>query len=208
MCRLVGLAMIKVIIFDLWYTLAKKNLSVSGTLKRHFGIPHTKTFVKRYEKSIQLNKWKRHEDMAKNFLKHFHLPKTKENIAFFTEVHTRSIRKPKVFPGMRSVLRNLSKNHGLVLLTNTSIFDRAVPKRLGLDRYFDEIIFSWQIQSLKPSRKDWQIVTERMDVEPSECLLVDDEPVNVKEARRYGMRGIRFKTVPDLVQKLKKKKLL
>ncbi len=200
--------MVDVIIFDLWYTLAKKNISISGTLKRHFNIRASKDFVKRYERSIQLNKWRTPEHMARSFLKHFHLPLTKENIAFVVDVHKRSIRRPQLFRGMRRILQELAKQHTLVLLSNTSIFDKDVPERLGIDPYFDHIIFSWQINSLKPSKKDFDIVTRRVQAAPQTCLLIDDEPCNVRAARAYGMQGIRFKDVPSLLGQLKKKKLL
>lgn len=196
--------MFKAIIFDLWDTLGAKSMSVSHSLKEHFAIPHSKSFVKKYERSIQLHKWEHKEDMAKNFLSHFNIPVTQTNIAYFIKIHRESIEKPRLFDGMLPLLNALHKKYLLGVLSNTSIFDKDVPDRLGLSATVDAIVFSWEIHSLKPNKKNFDVMVRKLGVEPSECVFVDDTVENLVSAKKLGLTCIHFTSVDQLKKELKK----
>ena len=51
---------------------------------------------------------------------------------------------------------------------------------------------------LKPDPRIYRLATERLGVEPEDCLFVDDQPGNVEGARAVGMAAIWFDvTAPE-----------
>lgn len=96
--------MIKAIIFDLWETLATKNVGISKTLMQHFNIEKTSDFIIKYESSIQLDAWKTENEMSSNFLKSFNLPITKQNLEFVVSTLRAGIEKAALYDGVRELL--------------------------------------------------------------------------------------------------------
>jgi 2-haloacid dehalogenase len=63
------------------------------------------------------------------------------------------------------------------------------------------------IGSAKPQKEAFGFVANALRVQMSECLLVDDTPLNVEKAKAVGWRGILFigtaqlrRDVSDLLQ--------
>ncbi|MBI2572817.1 HAD-IA family hydrolase [Candidatus Woesearchaeota archaeon] len=194
--------MIKGIIFDLWETLATKNIGISKTLRDHFKIEKTDDFLERYERAIQLKAWKTPEEMAINFLNSFNLPKTTANIRFVEETLQKGIDNATLFEGMDKLLKNLKKKYKLGLLSNTTIFESTVPQALGIEKIFDAKIYSWQLHSLKPSKKNFDEVCKMLGLKASECVFIDDGERNVKAAASYGFKTIRYQNIEQLKKEL------
>jgi putative hydrolase of the HAD superfamily len=49
----------------------------------------------------------------------------------------------------------------------------------------------------KPERRFYEIACERLDVEPSECVFLDDLGINLKPAKAMGMQTIKV-VDPDI----------
>lgn len=72
---------------------------------------------------------------------------------------------------------------------------------------FDHVFASHLIGSAKPQKEAFGFVANALRVQMSECLLVDDTPLNVEKAKAVGWRGILFistaqlrRDVSDLLQ--------
>jgi epoxide hydrolase-like predicted phosphatase len=66
---------------------------------------------------------------------------------------------------------------------------------LGL---FDHIFASHLIGCAKPEKEAFSFVANALKVEMSECLLVDDTPLNVERAKAVGWRSILFTSTAQL----------
>jgi FMN phosphatase YigB (HAD superfamily) len=75
------------------------------------------------------------------------------------------------------------------------------PEQLAL---FDAIVLSYKTGFIKPEPEAYQIVADRLDVDSSECVLVDDKERNVTGARQAGMQAILYKDLDQLKQYLAK----
>lgn len=190
--------MIKAIIFDLWETLGTKNVGVSNSLREKFGIEKTPDFLKKYEQAIQLKPWKFQTEMARNFLQSFSLPVNTESVEFIIELFNRAITQATLFPGMKSLLQELHRKHKICLLSNTTIFEAEILKRWGIQEFFDAEIYSWQLGSLKPARKNFEEACIKLGVSPEECVFIDDSEQNVQAAKDFGMQTIVFTGVEKL----------
>jgi FMN phosphatase YigB (HAD superfamily) len=57
---------------------------------------------------------------------------------------------------------------------------------------FDGIIVSGMERLVKPDPRIFRVFCERYGVAPEACVFIDDSPVNVEAARRFGMEAIHF----------------
>ncbi len=200
--------MIKAVIFDLWETLGTKNVGVSNSLREKFGIEKTPDFMKKYETAVQLVPWKTQEEMATNFLKSFSLPMSDENSKFITDLFNQAIVKATLYPGMNDLLVELGKKYKLGLLSNTTVFESVVPQNWGIDNFFEAKVFSWQINSLKPAKKNFDAICSKLGVSLEESVFIDDGEKNVQAAKDLGVRGYTFTGVEALKRDLKQDNLI
>ena len=57
---------------------------------------------------------------------------------------------------------------------------------------FDGIIVSGMERLVKPDARIFRVFCERYGLAPEACVFMDDSPVNVEAARRFGMEAIHF----------------
>ena len=57
---------------------------------------------------------------------------------------------------------------------------------------------------MKPDPKIYQILLDRFNLVPEECVFIDDMPENIEAARKQGMNGIVFTGVEDAKNELRK----
>lgn len=97
-------------------------------------------------------------------------------------------------PGMEEVVTCLKEQgHGLYLCSNASIrmlscYQNVIP---GI-RYFDGVLFSAEVQCMKPQKEMYGHLFERFGLKPEECFFIDDQPLNIEGARKCGMEGYCF----------------
>lgn len=71
--------------------------------------------------------------------------------------------------------------------------------KVDLDELFDVSVISGQVGIRKPSREIYRIACERLGVDPTECVLVDDLEHNLVGAARLGVDGILHRTAAESV---------
>ena len=67
---------------------------------------------------------------------------------------------------------------------------------------FDAVVLSGDEGVLKPHPQIYELVAEKLGVEPEACLMVDDLPENIAGADAAGMRGIVYGNFRILTQEL------
>lgn len=75
--------------------------------------------------------------------------------------------------------------------------------RLGIDTLADEIVVSSEVGSLKPGSRIYRVALERLGVQASEAVFVDDVAVNVDAARELGMRTVHFLDAATALEELR-----
>ncbi|HKX19232.1 MAG TPA: HAD family phosphatase [bacterium] len=79
------------------------------------------------------------------------------------------------------------------MLSNMSVeLYECIRRDRDLRAWFDVVIVSGQVRSTKPDQRIYRLYLERAEVQPAECLFVDDRPENVSAAAALGMRTVHF----------------
>jgi epoxide hydrolase-like predicted phosphatase len=103
---------------------------------------------------------------------------------------------------MLATARAIATGHRTALLTN-GVREWAGLRALYRPEQFDVVIDSCEVGLRKPEREIYELVCERLNVEPREAAFVDDIPANVDSARALGMTGILFTTTEDALRQLR-----
>jgi len=96
----------------------------------------------------------------------------------------------KPYDGVIEMLKELKKKYKLAVLTDAprnKAWQRLV--LAGLENYFDEVGTYHDTKEHKPSKTPFLRMCERLNVEPSKCLFVGDNPSrDIKGAKEVGMK--------------------
>lgn len=79
--------------------------------------------------------------------------------------------------------------------------------RLGLEHFFEFVIISSEVKYEKPSPKIYEIALERLNLSPTEVLMVDNKIEDLKGAKNVGMKTVLIARVKDVEYAPKIKKL-
>lgn len=91
------------------------------------------------------------------------------------------------------LIHSLGQKFRVVLLSNANEY-QLLPKldELGLTDFFERVFVSSQLGMLKPDREIYEFVARELGVQPEDCVMVDDLPINIDGAKSAGMHGVIF----------------
>lgn len=95
------------------------------------------------------------------------------------------------------------QRYKMAMLSNVSAVIWNYYTQAELDKYFDQVVLSYQEKIAKPDPRIYRLTCERLGVQPNECVFTDDNEVNVIAARQVGMQGIVFTDNDDYFAKLR-----
>jgi len=109
-------------------------------------------------------------------------------------------KKLELFPSVYSMLIKLRKDYHLGLITNgREETQKKKVKALGIERLFDEVIYTDSLAKdrkyRKPHPKSFEILLDRFGIEPKEfCYIGDNPEADFEGPITLGMRCIRVLT--------------
>ncbi len=93
-----------------------------------------------------------------------------------------------------ALVRGLRSRYRTAILTNNDgSFRERLRDGLGLGELFDVVVSSAEEGIAKPERAIYRVTAERLALDPSACVFVDDSEPNVTAADETGMRGVLFR---------------
>lgn len=102
------------------------------------------------------------------------------------------IERAKPKKGAKELV-NALKQQGVLLALATSAYREYAEKLLrtiGLQDVFDLVLTADDVHKQKPSPKIYLLISQKLNVRPEKCLVVDDSPHCLKAAKSVGMRTI------------------
>ena len=107
------------------------------------------------------------------------------------------------------MLRTLKTKYRIAMLSNTNkvMFESKIPELfkiegLTIEDYFDDFFLSYKMGMSKPSPEIFIKVAEKLGIEPSEALFIDDSQVNVDAAAKLGFQTMCVEPYTDFSDKL------
>jgi glucose-1-phosphatase len=108
-----------------------------------------------------------------------------------------------------ALLPALKKNYKLILLSNTnSIHEKYGWEHYDFLKYFDDLILSHKIGSVKPEEKIYHSVEKSSGLPAEEHIFIDDIEEYVNAAKSFGWDGIHFKGYDYLIDELKLREII
>lgn len=105
------------------------------------------------------------------------------------------------FPKMLAFMKDMhQKGYHLFALSNTGMRFANYLMSTDYGKYFEGEVFSAAEKLMKPDPKIYQILLNRYQLVPDECLFIDDRPENTETAQKLGMHVFTFniKKLPEL----------
>ncbi|HWQ46823.1 MAG TPA: HAD family phosphatase [Longilinea sp.] len=103
---------------------------------------------------------------------------------------------------LRKFIDSLRPKQHTALLSNAfgnarKMLNTSFPGTLEV---FDTIVFSAEVGLAKPDPRIYHLVLDKVHVQPSEAIFVDDVRVNIEVANAVGIHGIRFQNTQQAVK--------
>lgn len=117
---------------------------------------------------------------------------------FCNNIYYNFIDEIKLYPGVKQTLKKLNK-YPKAIITNTPR-DCAIQilKKYGIDKYFEIIITSDQIENGKPAPDMVFEACKRLGVTPDKIILIGDTESDVQAGRAAGSKVIGIHVKGDL----------
>ena len=110
--------------------------------------------------------------------------------------------------GMRELVQSYKeKGHRIALLSNVDSHHAALIRNYGYYKDFSPVVLSCEIGVDKPDPRAYKIMLDQVNVDPKNCIFIDDKQENVDAAKALGIDAILFTTPEqiktELAQRLK-----
>lgn len=96
----------------------------------------------------------------------------------------------KPLPGTIELISSL-KEHGIKMAIASSApveSIQLVTQGLNIDDCFQAIVWGWEVTEGKPSPQGFLLAARRLEVEPGNCVVIEDAIAGVTAAKRAGMK--------------------
>ncbi len=95
-------------------------------------------------------------------------------------------------PGATNLIKLLkSNNYKLAIASSSSIkFIKHILNRLGLENQFDTITSGNEVKHGKPEPDIFLLTAKRLDIEPQNCIVIEDGYSGMIAAKKSGMKCI------------------
>ena len=200
--------MIKLIVFDIWKTIAYRDLqensskTIRKTIKSQ--IPYPK-FVKIFEKSLQTKKWDSKFDAYANLCKNINLPVTDENVNLLMSMRDDAEDKTKEYEYTIPMLKQLKDFwYKIWLISNSSVYEiEHLKEKTKILDYVDYSLFSFDVGIIKPNPKIFEKMLEISWYKPKETIMIWDKLVDdVRPPRELWMNSCLFENYEQLKKDL------
>lgn len=106
---------------------------------------------------------------------------------------------------MIRLAEQLHKRYKTALISNApSQVIRELLHEHNLERLFDEIIISSEVNLVKPNPEIFHLALNKLTAKPNEAVFIDDNPKHVAAAEHIGIAGVQFVSARQLNASLAK----
>jgi beta-phosphoglucomutase family hydrolase len=103
----------------------------------------------------------------------------------------------KAIPGTFDLLERIKKVHMPIAIASSSprIFIEAVLEKIGIQQYFTIIVSGEEVERSKPEPDIFLKAARLLNINPFECLVVEDSKSGAIAAKKAGMKCIGYQNI-------------
>ncbi|MFX0060035.1 MAG: HAD family hydrolase [Candidatus Hodarchaeota archaeon] len=118
--------------------------------------------------------------------------------------------KLKPLPGAIELIKSLNDNNFNLAVGSSGPPEnvKLLLKSLNIKKYFSVIVTAADIKKGKPEPDVFLFASERLNLSPKNCLVIEDAPVGIKAAKKAGMKVIALTTTHDEQELLEADKII
>ncbi len=190
--------MLKVIVFDLWNTLAYNNRNeLNPMLQLMKRVGFKSDSYKKLENAFMRKRFPSVIEAVKSVCRELGIEASNELVRDLLDIWDLSKFHFEFFPDVIPVLKKLREKYRIGLISNTDCFSVRDFFLRGYKKYFDAVVFSYEAGLIKPDSKIFRLVLKNMDAEPEEAVMVGDNlKDDVLAAKKLGMKAVLIKRNP------------
>lgn len=194
---------IKLIIFDLYNTLVKPGRAENSPYEKLFRFAGLTNEEKNKFRGIILTQNFPYDKLIDTYFKDL----DKDIVGTIKEYLNEELDNTQLFPETVEVLEHLYTKYDLCLMSNASADFKKPFYKLGLDKYFDKVIFSCDVGYTKPNPSIYKLAMKGHI--PQDILMVGDSlKSDYNGSRAVGINSILIdrrgsKNVDDKINNLK-----
>lgn len=99
-------------------------------------------------------------------------------------------------------IQELKQTYKIGLLSNAGKEEIDTIYRDKIDHLFDSITVSYEAKYIKPDPKIFHLSAKRLDVDPTECLFIDDNEHNIQAACDLGFGVVYYPNFGEIPREL------
>ena len=100
-------------------------------------------------------------------------------------------------------VRELKNRYTLAILSNLGkSWSIAREEQFHISNLFDEVVWSCDLGISKPNKQIFNYLINKLNINPGECVFIDDKQSNINAAQSLGMKGILYQNPQQLEQEL------
>lgn len=103
--------------------------------------------------------------------------------------------KLKLIPGAKKLIRRISQSGFRMAIATVANRERVkiIMKKLNLSGYFQAIIAGDQVTQSKPHPEIYLVTAKKLNMDPKDCLVLEDTKAGIESAKNAGMKCIALK---------------
>ena len=97
------------------------------------------------------------------------------------------------------------KKAGYKVLVLSNFSKQALEPNKFMNEFLDEVdggILSYKYKIIKPDRAIFELITDKYDLVPEQCVFIDDTVRNITAAKKFGMNGIVYNSYEQVESEL------
>jgi putative hydrolase of the HAD superfamily len=128
---------------------------------------------------------------------------SQEQVKEIKEIMRLNALSKKVNVGLVEIIKRLKINYKIALISNYPPHLREKLNAQNLTELFDEIIISSEVGYQKPDPKIFMTLCEKLSIQPSELIFIDDSKKSLEGAEGIGYTPILYRNNEQLEHDLK-----
>lgn len=107
------------------------------------------------------------------------------------------------------LIKKLKQTYKIFMVSNNNPpFHQHMKRDTEYEKMFDKVILSYEVKIRKPDKEIFMKTLAGTELSPNECIFIDDKAMHADAARKIGIEGIVYNNFEDLLEKLKKLKII